>query len=221
MSEEDVQVVRRAWEASDRRDTAALFALYDPAIVWQSHYGPISGSYHGHDGVRQFFREWTDALDAFRAHADECRWFDTGTAPTSSTDRKEMSQENIAVVYGLADALRRGDRAAALAALDTDVQWHDQAAIPGAGVHRGREAVSRHFDQWFDAWREIDYTAEEVLDDGDSVLVVVRRSGRGKGSGAEVADHVVHAYTVRNDKIVSFEAFSDRGKALEAVGLRE
>jgi ketosteroid isomerase-like protein len=71
MSEEDVDVVRRTWEAADRRDTDALFALYDPAIVWQSHYGPISGSYHGHDGVRQFFREWTDALETFHARAEE------------------------------------------------------------------------------------------------------------------------------------------------------
>lgn len=71
MSEKDVDVVRRAWEASDRRDTEALFALYDPAIVWQVHYGPISGSYLGHDGVRQFFREWTDALDTFHVRAEE------------------------------------------------------------------------------------------------------------------------------------------------------
>jgi ketosteroid isomerase-like protein len=71
MSQENVEIVRRAWEASDRRDTEALFALYDPAIVWHSHYGPISGSYHRHEGVRQFFREWTDALETFRARAVE------------------------------------------------------------------------------------------------------------------------------------------------------
>jgi ketosteroid isomerase-like protein len=69
MSQEDVEVVRRAWGASDRGDTEALFALYHPAIVWESHYGPISGAYHGHEGVRQFFREWTDALETFRARA--------------------------------------------------------------------------------------------------------------------------------------------------------
>ncbi len=71
MSEEDVDVVRRVWEAWDRRDTPAMFALYDPAIVWQSHYGPISGPYRGHEGVRQFFQEWTDALDSFHLQAEE------------------------------------------------------------------------------------------------------------------------------------------------------
>jgi uncharacterized protein len=71
MSQQNVEIVRRAWEASDRSDYEALFALYDPAIVWHSHYGPISGSYHGHEGVRQFFREWTDALESFNARAEE------------------------------------------------------------------------------------------------------------------------------------------------------
>src|SRR5215208_169718 len=71
MSQENTEVVRRAWERSDRGDTEALFALYDPAIVWHSHYGPISGAYHGHEGVRRFFREWTDALETFQARAVE------------------------------------------------------------------------------------------------------------------------------------------------------
>jgi uncharacterized protein len=71
MSQENVEVVRRAWEAIDRGDNESLFALYDPNIVWHSHYGPISGSYHGHNGVRQFFREWSDALESFRARAGE------------------------------------------------------------------------------------------------------------------------------------------------------
>jgi ketosteroid isomerase-like protein len=71
MSQENLEIVRRAWEATDRGDSEALFALYDPAIVWQSHYGPISGSYHGHEGVRQFFREWTDPLETFHARAEE------------------------------------------------------------------------------------------------------------------------------------------------------
>ena len=32
MSEENVEVVRRAWEASERRDNEAALALYDPTI---------------------------------------------------------------------------------------------------------------------------------------------------------------------------------------------
>jgi ketosteroid isomerase-like protein len=72
MSEEAVEVVRRAWEAWERDDMKALFALYDPAIIWdQTHYGDlISDVYHGHDGVRQFFRRWLDPFETYWAHAE-------------------------------------------------------------------------------------------------------------------------------------------------------
>ena len=132
-----------------------------------------------------------------------------------------MSQGNVEIVRSLADALQRGDPAAVLSVLDPDVEWHDQAAIPGADVHRGRGAVSRHFEQWFDAWEEIEYTTEELVDHGDCVVVVIRRRGKGKGSGVVVSDQVIHVYTVRSEKIVRFEGFTDKDEALAAAGLSE
>ena len=109
-----------------------------------------------------------------------------------------MSQENVEIVRSFV-AAGRGDLVTALAVLDDEVEWCDQAAIPGADVHRGRDAVRRHFEQWFDAWEEIDYTIEEHLDCGDRVIVVVRRRGKGKGS-AEVADQdeLVHTYAQKS-----------------------
>jgi uncharacterized protein len=132
-----------------------------------------------------------------------------------------MSQENVEIVRRFGEAWQRGDFAAALSTLDENVEWCDQVAIPGAEVHRGREAVRRHFEQWLDAWKEIDYTAEEVLDPGNCVVVMVRRCGKGARSGAEVNDRVTYVYTVCGEKIVRFEAFTDKAEALEAVELRE
>ena len=73
MSQENVEIVRRVWEAAERGDGRAVFALYDPAIVWESRYtGPIErgGLYHGHDGVRRFFREWFEAFATYHAQAE-------------------------------------------------------------------------------------------------------------------------------------------------------
>lgn len=78
MSTEDVEVVKRAWAAAERRDTDALFALYDPEIVWESSYGPLTGEYHGHDGVRQFFGDWMESIADFQAHAET--FIDAGDA---------------------------------------------------------------------------------------------------------------------------------------------
>jgi ketosteroid isomerase-like protein len=36
MSQEDVEVVRRVFEASARRDSDAVLALYDPDVEWDA-----------------------------------------------------------------------------------------------------------------------------------------------------------------------------------------
>ena len=60
MSEENVEIVRRGWEAWSRGDVDALAALWDPEIVWKTehfHNWPESG-YRGTEGIRQFLDEW-------------------------------------------------------------------------------------------------------------------------------------------------------------------
>jgi ketosteroid isomerase-like protein len=70
---QNVEVVRRIWEAAERGDDQAVFALYDPDIVWRSRTeGPLEGAggvVHGHDGVRKFFRDWLEAFETYQAKA--------------------------------------------------------------------------------------------------------------------------------------------------------
>jgi ketosteroid isomerase-like protein len=58
MSEENVEVVRRAWEAYHRRDNEAALALYDPTIEIDptEQTGIDAGVYRGLEGVQDFFR---------------------------------------------------------------------------------------------------------------------------------------------------------------------
>jgi ketosteroid isomerase-like protein len=73
VSQENVEVVRRVWDAVERQDTAAVFAFYDPDIVWQNHTGAIElqgRSYHGHEAVAQFWREWLEPFETFEAHSE-------------------------------------------------------------------------------------------------------------------------------------------------------
>jgi ketosteroid isomerase-like protein len=72
MPQENVEIVRRAWDAWERRDIEGLFALYDPAIIWDmSHYDDvIGGVFRGHEGVRRFFGEWLEPFETYYAHAE-------------------------------------------------------------------------------------------------------------------------------------------------------
>jgi ketosteroid isomerase-like protein len=63
MSRENVEIVRRVFDAASRRDSATVLALYDPEVEWDYSRGPFRDLfggevYHGHEGARRFFREY-------------------------------------------------------------------------------------------------------------------------------------------------------------------
>jgi ketosteroid isomerase-like protein len=62
MSQENVEIVRRVYDAVDRGDAATVLALYDPDIAWDFSRSPFRGLfkhdvYRGRDGLRSFIRE--------------------------------------------------------------------------------------------------------------------------------------------------------------------
>src|SRR5690349_18514857 len=80
MSKENVEVVRRAWEASQRRDTEAALALYDAEVEIDltavTHLG-WSDVYFGVDGVQAYFRELLSNIGELKTDVDE--WIDAGS----------------------------------------------------------------------------------------------------------------------------------------------
>ncbi len=67
MSRENVELVRGIYEAVARRDDVSPYEVYAEDIVWDPSHGPTAGLgidpvYHGHEGVREF---WRDGLSAF------------------------------------------------------------------------------------------------------------------------------------------------------------
>ncbi len=64
MSQENVEIVQRLYLAAGRRDADAVLDLYDPEVelaTTRIFLGETGGIYHGHDGLRRFFRDWHDA----------------------------------------------------------------------------------------------------------------------------------------------------------------
>jgi ketosteroid isomerase-like protein len=74
MSRENVEIVRRVYEALAAHDAETVLALYDPNVEWdftQSHVGIALEDriYRGHDGLRKWWREtreaWVDYEDGY------------------------------------------------------------------------------------------------------------------------------------------------------------
>ena len=78
MSEENVELHRRASVAYNAHDLEAFIAYLDPSIELHSAFAALGGGVHsGHDGVREYFRELEDAWgDEIRGEIEA--FFDLG-----------------------------------------------------------------------------------------------------------------------------------------------
>jgi ketosteroid isomerase-like protein len=68
MSEENVEAFRRGTDALERGtvDAALLDELIDPDVIFEPLRAPMSGTYRGHDGIRQFIADTAESFDVFR-----------------------------------------------------------------------------------------------------------------------------------------------------------
>ena len=85
----------------------------------------------------------------------------------------------------------------------------------------GIEAALRDRNEWLDTWDEHRFELDEIFAEGDSVVVSVHITARGKMSGAVVDVRFYAQFKLLDDKVVYIYDHADRAAALEAVGLSE
>jgi ketosteroid isomerase-like protein len=73
MSQENVEVIRRGWNAWLRGDMRDLFETFASDIVWDtSHFRDWpEAAYHGTDGVQRFLSEWLEVWDEYEVTIEE------------------------------------------------------------------------------------------------------------------------------------------------------
>jgi uncharacterized protein len=77
MSQENVELVRRVYEAHQRRHDEAVFSLYDPAIeIEDDPEVPSPTPYYGLRGVKEFFRDRMAVFPSQNVEVEE--WIDAG-----------------------------------------------------------------------------------------------------------------------------------------------
>jgi ketosteroid isomerase-like protein len=84
-------------------------------------------------------------------------------------------------------------------------------------VFHGHEGYLRLWRYWLDAFEDIRWDPEEMLDVGTKVLVTTHQVGHGSGSGVAVSEPVFQLFTFRRGLVVRQEDFLDRSQALEAL----
>jgi ketosteroid isomerase-like protein len=134
-----------------------------------------------------------------------------------------MSQENVGLVRSMYAQFQRGDY--------TSAEWaHPEIETvmvdgPAPGSWTGVAEAMEGWRDFLSAWEGYHAEAEEYRElDDERVLVVVRRSGRGKTSGIELADMAAKGaalYHVKDGKVTRQVVYLDRERALADLGLSE
>ena len=70
MSEESLEVLRRIDDAFSRRDVEAIVAEHHPDAELNMLRSSVEGSYRGHDGIRQMYRELFELVPDFEVQID-------------------------------------------------------------------------------------------------------------------------------------------------------
>jgi ketosteroid isomerase-like protein len=108
----------------------------------------------------------------------------------------------------------------------SSTEWADGEieVVMADGPAPGRwKGLGSPFREVMDVWAEVRVDADEYRElDGERVLVLIRRSGRGRASGLEIG-HVqtkgAHLFHVHGGKVTRFVFYWDRELALAAFGL--
>ena len=134
-----------------------------------------------------------------------------------------MSQENFEIVHRVFEAVNRGDVDAALeSAADEFVMDWSNSIGPAKGVYRGKKRAREFSQSFLDAFEDMRWESEEMIEVDASRLIVVNHVRmRGRGSGVEVDAVGAQLWTIAGGKARSVKLYQSKADALEAAGLRE
>jgi ketosteroid isomerase-like protein len=133
-----------------------------------------------------------------------------------------MSQQNVEALRRGFEALSSGDMERILAFVDPDFETvvpPEFSAEPD--IYRGYDGVRRYFASFQEAMDEIRFEAEQVFDAGDSVVVEVRLTARGRETGIPVEQRISQVWWIRDGKATRAQTYVSLSEAREAAGLTE
>ena len=132
---------------------------------------------------------------------------------------RAMSQENIDVIRRSIDAFNSGDVQEMLAIADPELEWRPAfgAATDGATAYHGHDGFREYWRGTQEIWDHFHFEPEQFVDDGNSIVVIGRGSGRAKGSGIEIDQPFAMLWKVRQGRPVFGQTFTDPDEARAAA----
>jgi ketosteroid isomerase-like protein len=133
--------------------------------------------------------------------------------------RRPLLARSVSLAYAAAN---RRDFDVVLLGLDPEFEYRPSRDLMPPDletVFHGHSGYLRLWRYWLDAFEDIHWDPEELLDLGDRFLVTTHQRGRGSGSGVAVSEPVFQLFKLRRGLVARQDDFLDRAEALKAAGL--
>jgi ketosteroid isomerase-like protein len=135
-------------------------------------------------------------------------------------DTGRVSRDRVELVKAGFEAWNREDPSWVLEHMSPEVEWVTPATDPYPGTYRGYEGVQEFWLQWRNAVGRLRFAVEELIDAGEHVVVVARRSAHSQETGLAIADKIAQVFTFDEDDVcIRVEEFHGREAAVRAAGL--
>lgn len=132
-------------------------------------------------------------------------------------------EENLRIVRGIYESVRRRDAAAAFAVYADDIVWDvsqaSWAAFREQDVRVGHEGVRDAWRESLSVFGEVEVDVIDAVARGDKVLAEVREQNVGRGSGVAVESVHFAVWTLAGGKVTRMQVFAGREAARAAAGL--
>jgi ketosteroid isomerase-like protein len=131
-----------------------------------------------------------------------------------------VSEEDVEIVRRVFEAVNSEDIELTLALTHPDFEVEvppELSAEPD--VYRGVEGMRRYWQSFREAMDEIRFRAEQLWDAGDSVVVAMIVTAKGRQTAIAVEQRPVTVWRMRDGKVVRITIFTSLAEGLASAGL--
>jgi ketosteroid isomerase-like protein len=128
---------------------------------------------------------------------------------------------NIELIRGLYAAFAKGDAPAVLGVMAPDIVWNEAENFLYAdrNPYRGPQAILEGVFMRIGAdFENFAVNPEEIIDGGDTIVMLGRYTGTFKATGKAINLQAAHVWRLQNAKVTGFQQYVDTFGAARAAG---
>jgi uncharacterized protein len=121
---------------------------------------------------------------------------------------------NFEIVERAHDALNSGDIDTLVSLCVEDFRLDMSDRVFNPAVYQGHDGIRRFYAEVQDVWEVYIWEPEQLIEAGSDVVALLRSTGRGRESGAEVERETAIIWSVRGRRLTGLRFYRNRDEAL-------